>query len=89
MDSGPPRMFLNQTKSRLECLLRVHQRMPSTFDFCIPTRSTSVPNTPDWLHEIKHDCYRLRLERDGDRVHLITKAVTTGPTATRGSSRQR
>jgi hypothetical protein len=29
--------------------------MRSTFDFCIPTRATSVPNTPDWLHEIKYD----------------------------------
>jgi bifunctional non-homologous end joining protein LigD len=47
--------------------------MPSTFDFCIPTRSTSVPDTPDWLHEIKYDGYRLRLEREGDRVRLITK----------------
>jgi ATP-dependent DNA ligase len=28
------------------------------------------PNTPDWLHEIKYDGYRLRL---GDRVRLITK----------------
>ena len=34
-----------------------------SFDFCIPTR-----DTPDWLHEIKYDGYRLRLERDGDRV---------------------
>jgi len=47
--------------------------MPSTFDFCIPTRATAVPATPDWLHEIKYDGYRLRLERDGDRVRLITK----------------
>jgi bifunctional non-homologous end joining protein LigD len=47
--------------------------MPSTFDFCIPTRSTNVPHTPDWLHEIKYDGYRLRLERDGDRVRLITR----------------
>jgi ATP-dependent DNA ligase len=28
---------------------------------------------PDWLHEIKYDGYRLRVERDGDRVRLITK----------------
>jgi bifunctional non-homologous end joining protein LigD len=47
--------------------------MPSTFDFCIPTKSTSVADTPDWLHEVKYDGYRLRLERDGDRVRLITK----------------
>jgi bifunctional non-homologous end joining protein LigD len=43
------------------------------FEFCIPTRSTTVPDGPDWLHEIKYDGYRLRLERDGDRVRLITK----------------
>jgi bifunctional non-homologous end joining protein LigD len=46
-------------------------RMP--FDFCIPTRATTVPDGEDWLHEIKYDGYRLRLERDGDRVRLITK----------------
>jgi bifunctional non-homologous end joining protein LigD len=43
------------------------------FDFCIPTRGTAVPSTPDWLHEIKYDGYRLRVERDGDRVRLITR----------------
>ena len=47
--------------------------MLSTFDFCLPTKSTSVPVGPDWLHEIKYDGYRLRLERDGDRVRLITR----------------
>jgi bifunctional non-homologous end joining protein LigD len=47
--------------------------MPSTFDFCLPIRATAVPHTPDWLHEIKYDGYRLRLERNGDRVRLITK----------------
>jgi bifunctional non-homologous end joining protein LigD len=43
------------------------------FDFCIPTRGAKVPHTPDWLHEIKYDGYRLRVERDGDRVRLITR----------------
>ncbi len=46
--------------------------MSSAFEFCLPTRSTSVPSGPDWLHEVKYDGYRLRLERDGDRVRLIT-----------------
>ena len=27
----------------------------------------------DWLHEIKYDGYRLRVERDGNRVRLITR----------------
>jgi bifunctional non-homologous end joining protein LigD len=47
--------------------------MFKSFDFCIPTRSTSVPAAPGWLHEIKYDGYRLRLEREGDRARLITK----------------
>ena len=47
--------------------------MQSTFDFCLPTRSTAVPHTPDWLHEIKYDGYRLRVERNGDLVRLITR----------------
>jgi ATP-dependent DNA ligase len=32
-----------------------------------------VPAGPEWYHEIKFDGYRLRLERDGDRVRLITR----------------
>jgi bifunctional non-homologous end joining protein LigD len=43
------------------------------FDFCLPTQSASVPVGPDWLHEIKYDGYRMRVERDGDRVRLITR----------------
>ena len=60
--------------------------MPSTFDFCIPTKATTVPDAPDWLHEIKYDGYRLWLERDGDRVRLITR---NGPSAILGSSSPR
>src|SRR5215472_9326586 len=47
--------------------------MPSTFEFCLPTSATSVPNHPVWLHEVKYDGYRLRLEREGNRVRLITR----------------
>jgi bifunctional non-homologous end joining protein LigD len=47
--------------------------MFNSFEFCLPTRSTSVPDGPDWLHEIKYDGYRLRVERNGDRVRLITR----------------
>jgi len=47
--------------------------MPLTFEFCLPTRSISVPFGPDWLHEIKYDGYRLRVERNGERVRLITR----------------
>jgi ATP-dependent DNA ligase len=44
------------------------------FDFCIP-KGTSVPSGPNWPHEIKYDGHRLRLERDGERVRLITRGA--------------
>jgi bifunctional non-homologous end joining protein LigD len=47
--------------------------MLKAFDFCDPTRGTKVPSAPDWLHEITYDGYRLRVERNGDRVRLITR----------------
>ena len=40
---------------------------------CIPTRGTRVPVGPDWIHEIKHDGYRLIVQREGKRVRLFTR----------------
>src|SRR5437868_4653386 len=40
---------------------------------CIPTRGTKVPSGPEWLHEIKHDGYRLIVQREGTRVRLLTR----------------
>jgi len=40
---------------------------------CIPTRGTKVPSGPEWLHEIKHDGYRLIVQREGKRVRLLTR----------------
>jgi hypothetical protein len=43
------------------------------FEFCLPTNGKAVPAGPEWFHEIKFDGYRLPVERDGDRVRLITR----------------
>jgi len=40
---------------------------------CIPTRASKPPAGPDWVHEIKHDGYRLIVRRDGDTVRLFTR----------------
>jgi ATP-dependent DNA ligase len=40
---------------------------------CIPTRGTKVPAGPDRFHEIKHDGYRLIVQREGKRVRLLTR----------------
>src|SRR4051812_21298046 len=43
------------------------------FEPCLPTASKKVPDRPDWIHEIKHDGYRLIIQRDGKRVRLFTR----------------
>ena len=43
------------------------------FEPRLPTRGTKVPAGPDWFHEIKHDGYRLIVQRDGARVRLFTR----------------
>ena len=45
----------------------------SSFEPCIPTRGTRVPDRPEWIHEIKQDGYRLIVQRDGERVRLFTR----------------
>ena len=42
--------------------------------FCIPTAKKAVPAGPDWIHEVKYDGYRLRVERNGDRIRLLSKS---------------
>ena len=45
----------------------------SAFLPCIPTKAAKVPDRPEWIHEIKHDGYRLIVQRDGKRVRLFTR----------------
>jgi ATP-dependent DNA ligase len=35
-----------------------------------PIRASKPPSGPDWVHEIKHDGYRLMVHRDGSAVRL-------------------
>jgi len=43
------------------------------FEPCIPTAAKTVPDRPDWIHEVKQDGYRLIVMRDHDQVRLITR----------------
>ena len=43
------------------------------FEFCLPTTGKTVPAGATWFHEIKYDGYRLRVEREGSDVRLITR----------------
>jgi ATP-dependent DNA ligase len=40
---------------------------------CLPTAATTPPSGPVWIHEIKHDGYRLMARRSGDSVRLLTR----------------
>jgi len=43
------------------------------FEPCIPTKAIKPPSGEGWIHEIKHDGYRLIARRVEDRVSLYTK----------------
>jgi hypothetical protein len=43
------------------------------FEPCIPTRATTVPASKFWIHEVKHDRYRLIVQRDGKTVRLFSR----------------
>jgi ATP-dependent DNA ligase len=40
---------------------------------CQPSKVARPPSGPDWVHEIKHDGYRLMVRRDGLRVRCFTR----------------
>jgi hypothetical protein len=40
---------------------------------CLPIPSQKPPSGSAWVHEIKHDGYRLMARRDGNRVRLYTR----------------
>jgi len=40
---------------------------------CIPTVAGKVPEGPMWVHEIKHDGYRVQVSKRDDRVRLFTR----------------
>jgi ATP-dependent DNA ligase len=43
-----------------------------------PVRASKPPFGPNWVHEIKHDGYRLIVRRDGAAVRLYTRTATIG-----------
>jgi bifunctional non-homologous end joining protein LigD len=49
------------------------KQRPGTIEPCIPTRVSKPPVGPQWIHEIKHDGYRLIARKQGERVRLFTR----------------
>jgi ATP-dependent DNA ligase len=46
---------------------------PADFVTPLPSPVQVTPTGADWLHEIKHDGFRLMVRRDGARVRLFTR----------------
>jgi bifunctional non-homologous end joining protein LigD len=55
-------------------MLHVRARRPvGHIPPCLPSRAERPPAGPEWLHEIKHDGFRILARRDGARVRLFTR----------------
>jgi bifunctional non-homologous end joining protein LigD len=54
-------------------MLRPSPLPPGFIPPCLPTACERCKSGPDWVHEIKHDGYRLIARRNGDRVRLYTR----------------
>jgi len=40
---------------------------------CLPTKTDKLPSGGQWLHEIKHDGFRIIARKDGERVRLYSR----------------
>jgi bifunctional non-homologous end joining protein LigD len=47
--------------------------LPAVIEPCLPSPGEQPPTGPDWVHEIKHDGYRLMARRDSVGIRLITR----------------
>jgi ATP-dependent DNA ligase len=55
-------------------IMVLQRRRPSGFiEPCQPSKAARPPTSPLWVHEIKHDGYRLMVRRDGARVRCFTR----------------
>jgi bifunctional non-homologous end joining protein LigD len=52
--------------------VRAEESLP-TFDPCLPRPALVPPAGPGWIHEIKHDGFRILAHRRGRSVRLLTR----------------
>src|SRR5829696_2524525 len=55
---------------------------------CRPVLSPKVPPGDDWIHELKHDGFRIIVRKDGERVHPGLATAATGRTTSWRSPRR-
>jgi bifunctional non-homologous end joining protein LigD len=47
--------------------------LPNFIEPCLPRRADKPPAGRDWIHEIKHDGFRIMARRDAAGVRLLTR----------------
>jgi bifunctional non-homologous end joining protein LigD len=54
-------------------MLRSRSLPPGFIPPCLPTKASTPPSGALWLHEIKHDGFRVIARKDGPRVRLYSR----------------
>jgi bifunctional non-homologous end joining protein LigD len=60
-------------------MLQRSGRVAGLVEPCLPSPAKAPPSGPDWLHEIKHDGFRILARRDAAGVRLYTRTVRPWP----------
>ena len=50
-------------------------KRPGIIEPCIPTLASKPPEGPQWIHEIKHDGYRLIARKRDGRVQVVGRTL--------------
>ena len=58
---------------RMPVLLRARPATSGFIEPCLPTAARIPPSGPDWIHEIKHDGYRLMARLEGRGTRLFSR----------------
>ena len=72
----PSRAFQARPALPIYCrnMLARPRTLPSGFIApCLPTKAETLPSGGAWLHEIKHDGFRIIGRKDGERVRLYSR----------------
>jgi ATP-dependent DNA ligase len=58
----------------LEHAMLCMRTLPAGFiEPCLPTKADTLPSGALWVHEIKHDGFRIMARKDGPRVRLYSR----------------
>src|SRR5499427_5110648 len=56
------------------CIMLRMRTLPAGFIApCLPTKTDKLPSGSEWLHEIKHDGFRISARKNGERVRLYSR----------------